>query len=477
MITKPVKTRFAPSPTGLLHLGNARMALLCALAARHQRGIFLLRIEDTDRSRSTQQYIQALQEDLLWLGLEWQEGPGVEGPHGPYLQSERGAVYQTYFDRLIQAGQAYPCFCSEQELALARKVQLAAGHPPRYGGTCAKLSQQQVQERLAQGIKPTLRFRVPAQQSVEFNDLVRGAQRFNSADIGDFIIRRADGTPAFFFTNAIDDALMEVTHVLRGEDHLTNTPRQIMLLRALGLRVPDYGHVALILGADGAPLSKRHGSHSVRDLRDAGYFPMAVNNYLARLGHYYDSNDLMNLDALAAQFSMEKIGRAAARFDGAQLNYWQQQAIAHAGIDELWQWVGPRVHERVPPEQSYSFIEAVRANITMPEHAQLWARVLFFDPLELSQGARAVIKQAGKEFFEHALRALAQHPRDFKSLAAAIKSASGVGGKALFQPLRAALTGELDGPEMARLLPLLGETRAHARLQQALLISSHADIH
>jgi len=196
MASLTTKPRFAPSPTGLLHLGNARIALFCMLLARRERGVFLLRIEDTDRDRSTVDYIEALQDDLCWLGLAWQEGPQIEGPHGPYLQSERSAIYQAYFDTLSEKGLAYPCFCSAQELALSRKAQLSAGRPPRYANVCTDLAAQAVAQRMSHGLKPTLRFRVPRGRSVEFNDLVRGPQVFNSDDIGDFIIRRADGTPA-----------------------------------------------------------------------------------------------------------------------------------------------------------------------------------------------------------------------------------------------------------------------------------------
>jgi glutamyl-tRNA synthetase len=468
MAFTPCKTRFAPSPTGFLHLGNARVALFCALLARHTQGIFLLRIEDTDQGRSEHQYTEALQEDLLWMGLGWQEGPVVGGAQGPYLQSQRGEIYHRYFSQLEQDGLAYPCFCSEQELAITRKVQLAAGRAPRYPGTCAALTKEQIETRLAQGLKATLRFRVPRGETVEFEDLARGQQRFVSDDIGDFIIRRADGTPAFFFGNALDDALMGVTHVLRGEDHLSNTPRQIVLLRALSLRIPEYGHLSLILGSDGTPLSKRHGSHSVRELRDAGYFPAALNNYLARLGHSYDNNNFMTLPELAAEFHIGKIGRSPARFDESQLHYWQQQAIAHAHSHELWEWMGPAVHELVSTVQRDEFIAAIRTNVFLPEHALLWARILYSDPLEWMLGARQVIAQAGKLFFERALTALEHQPNDFKSLADEIKQSLGVSGKALYQPLRAALTGELDGPEMARLLPLLGEGRARKRLEAAL---------
>ena len=266
----PLKTRFAPSPTGRLHLGNIRTALFNWLLARRHGGAFLLRLEDTDAMRGHEKYALALQEDLRWMGLVWDEGPDVGGAHGPYAQSERGEIYKSHFLKLEQDRLAYPCFCTEHELAIERKVAIASHLPPRYSGKCRALSPDDVRPRFGRGEPATLRFRVPAARKVGFDDKVRGPQVFDSADIGDFVIRRSDGTPAFFFCNAVDDALMQVTLVVRGEDHLTNTPRQIMLLEALGLPAPEYAHIALVVDADGTPLSKRTGSQSVEELRAAG---------------------------------------------------------------------------------------------------------------------------------------------------------------------------------------------------------------
>ena len=257
-----LKTRFCPSPTGFLHLGNMRTALFNALFAKNQQGTFLLRIEDTDKTRSEERYTDALCADLKWLGLQWNEGPGCDSAAGPYWQSQRQTVYDTYYQQLEAGNWVYPCFCTEQQLALARKLHISSGKPPRYTGICRNLTPEMVQEKCAQGLKPTLRFRVPLDQETVFHDLVRGDQRCNHHDMGDFIIRRADGTPPFMYCNAIDDALMGVTHALRGEDHLTNTPRQIMILKALNLPIPTYGHISLIVGADGTPLSKRNGSRA-----------------------------------------------------------------------------------------------------------------------------------------------------------------------------------------------------------------------
>lgn len=475
MTTIAYKTRFAPSPTGRLHLGNVRTALFSALLARKNDGVFLLRIEDTDRERSTPEFTHALQEDLRWLGLDWQEGPQADGPHGPYLQSERGAIYQQYFEALERAGLAYPCFCSERELELARKVQRAAGQPPRYAGTCANLGPAEIEERLRRGLQPTLRFRVPRGRSIEFEDIVRGRQTFATGDIGDFIIRRADGTPAFFFSNAVDDALMGVTHVLRGEDHLTNTPRQILLLEALGLRVPEYGHIAMIVGADGSPLSKRHGSRSVHELREAGYLPGGVINYLARLGHYYEQDVYMELDALAAAFDTARLGRAPARYDESQLLRWQREAITHTDADSLWTWMRTDAEAIVPVARQREFVELVRDNVTLPADALHWARIIFSDPLELRPDALATVSQAGSAFFVHALNIWRAHEGDFKAWTTALKDAAGAKGKALFEPLRVAVTGEAHGPELRRLVELMPAARVRARLESCIALAGAQD--
>ena len=297
------KTRFAPSPTGDMHLGNLRTALFNALHAARTGGAFVLRIEDTDAERSRKVFLDGLLRDLRWAGLNWEEGPETGAQGGPWLQSERMGLYARYYGQLAAAGKIYPCFCSDVQLKLDRKARLAAGRAPRYAGTCARLTAEEIALKLRQGFRPTLRFRVGDSGSVGFDDLVRGTQRFERSDIGDFIVRRSDGSPAFFFSNAVDDALMGITHVLRGEDHLANTPRQLMLLEALDLKPPAYGHLSLLVGEDGSPLSKRRGSRSVRQMRDDGYLPAALLNYLARLGHACASDALLDFAGLAQAFS------------------------------------------------------------------------------------------------------------------------------------------------------------------------------
>lgn len=460
-----IKTRFAPSPTGYLHLGNVRTALFNALLARRWNGRFVLRIEDTDQERSRPEYVAALLEDLRWLRLAWQEGPIAGGPCAPYAQSERAAIYAEYYQRLEALGQVYPCFCTPAELALSRKRQRAAGRPPRYAGTCARLSAAERQGRRERGVQPTLRFRTPVGRVIEFTDLVRGPQHFASDDIGDFIIRRADGTPQFFFANAVDDALMGITQVLRGEDHLTNTPRQLLLLSALGLPAPEYGHLALIVGMDGGPLSKREGDLSLRELRAAGYLPEALLNYLARLGHRYEQDGWMEPEELAAGFAPEHLGRAPARYDEAQLLHWQAEAVRSASPERLWAWMGAAVHERVSPVHREEFIATIRPNIRFPADAAFWAKRLFDPELTLSEDSRAVILQAGPEFFTHALAAYGEYGAAYQPLVDHLKRRTGLKGKNLFMPLRAALTGETHGPELARILALLPPDSARRRLQ------------
>lgn len=461
-----MKSRFCPSPTGWMHMGNVRTALFNALLANGMKGTFLLRIEDTDKTRSTDEFAHVLQDDLKWLGLHWQEGPGVEGSAGPYWQSKRQAIYDIYYQKLADAGHVYPCFCSDQQLAIARKVQLASGQPPRYAGTCRALTPEQIQERIAQGQQPTLRFKIPENGTVRFHDFVRGEQVFRTQDIGDFIIRRADGTASFMYCNAIDDALMGVTHALRGEDHLTNTPRQLLILQALGLPAPSYGHISMIVGSDGSPLSKRHGSKSIKELREEGYFPIALINYMARLGHYYESNKLMSFDELSSHFSTQALGAAPARYDGAQLLYWQKEAVQGADTEELWQWLGTKLHTIVPIDLKELFVTTIRGNITFPNDAHKWAERFFIKDIAYSEAIENVLKTVDKQFFTIASKAIAEG-LGYKELCAKLQADLCVKGKSLFLPLRAALTGELTGPEMEPIIALLGKEAVLFRFAKA----------
>jgi nondiscriminating glutamyl-tRNA synthetase len=458
----PTKTRFAPSPTGLMHLGNARTALFSALYGDR----FLLRIEDTDPERSRREFVDELIADLRWMGLGWDEGPRTGEPDAAYFQSQRGVIYQRYYDELEQKGLAYPCFCSQRELEISRKIQLSSGQPPRYSGKCAHLSPDEAGRKLQEGLRPTLRFKVPKHETVEFEDGVRGPQKFATDDIGDFIIRRADGSSAFFFCNAIDDALMGVTHVLRGEDHLANTPRQLLVLGALGLPIPRYAHNSLILGDDGAPLSKRNGSRSLNQLREEGYFPLALVNMLARLGHHYDSDELMDLAMLKARFDLSHLGKSPARFDITHLDYWQHQAVRAADHETLKSWLHAETRAIVPEARVAEFLDIVRSNCVFPDQADEWARILFTDELRVQPELAEAARQAGESFFLAALDAANAAGDQFDVFMKELKARTGAKGKGLFLPLRAALTGRHDGPELGTLYRILEPHRLHRRLAE-----------
>ncbi len=464
-----MKTRFAPSPTGHIHLGNARTALFNFLLAYSKAGCFLLRIEDSDATRSLLTLAKELEEDLLWLGLPWQEGPGQEKGLGPYYQSQRQAIYTLYYEQLVSIGRAYPCFCSESELLMMRKRQLALGKPPRYSGHCRQLTAEQVAEKKAQGQLASLRFHVLPKQEICFEDFVKGKQSFATEDIGDFVIQRSDGSAAFFFCNAIDDALMKVTHVLRGEDHLTNTPRQIMLLQALSLNIPAYGHMALIVGDDGAPLSKRHGSFSIKGLRETGYFAEALQNYLARVGHSYTNPNFLELHALAGQFSLGRLGKSPARYDQTQLLYWQKQALLHISNDKLIKWLDAKIQDLVPVDVKLDFIELMRGTICFPDEAVQWATILFSEAsaLNFSIETKIFLRKVDPLYWQTLLDLLEQGNADFTVLIKQLQERLNLKGKALFAPLRLALTGRHDGPELAKLFFLLGSEKIRERILHA----------
>ena len=456
----PVVTRFAPSPSGELHLGNARTALFNLLLARRQGGRFVLRIEDTDAGRSSEAHLEALVADLRWLGLDWDLGPGLGQSETLWRQSRRTTVYEPCYQRLLAAGSAYPCYCTPLELEVARRTQLAAGRPPRYAGTCRDLDPAALAERAARGQRPALRFAVPAGQLIEFDDLVHGPQRLRSEEIGDFVIRREDGSSAFFFCNAVDDADMGVTQLLRGEDHLSNTPRQLLLLAALDMRVPRYGHVSLLTGADGTPLSKRHGATTLRELREQGYGAPAVLNLLYRLGHSTPDNSLLTLAQMAAGFDVAHLQRASAHFDPVQLRHWQREWLHSLPAEAAQSWLAQWLPAPLPAAELQRFAAAVLPNVQLAEDVRDWHGVFYGERMVIDAESREALTQAGTAFFTAAAGAVSGDG----VTADALRAATGAKGAAFFRPLRAALTGRLHGPELAPLLAALGPARVRARL-------------
>ena len=467
-----MRVRFAPSPTGQLHVGNARTALFNWLLARGKGGTLILRIEDTDIERSTRESDLAIVRDLRWLGLDWDEGPDVGGSHGPYRQSERLHMYESYARKLLDTGAAYYCFCSAAQLEADRQAAVAAGRPALYPGTCRRLARDVVESRIAAGERPAIRFRVPQNREVVFNDVVRGPINVSTDVIGDWVIVRADGHPAYNFAVVVDDALMEVTHVIRGEDHISNTPRQILLYETLGFTPPAFAHLALVLGPDHSPLSKRHGATSVAEFRSKGYLPEALVNYLALIG-WSPGNDeeLLAKDELAKRFALENVAHHAGVFDEEKLAWVNRHYLKHADPIRLAQLSVPYFNEAgiamTPNAQGLEFLAfaMAMASASVDRLNQVPARLalLFdYDPLAAladphvreemqSDGARAVVTAFAEE--------LGSTPRldreQFRAVANRVKARTSQKGKALFHPIRLALTGRAEGPELDLAVPAI----------------------
>ncbi|HEV3062743.1 MAG TPA: glutamate--tRNA ligase [Vicinamibacterales bacterium] len=469
-----MRVRFAPSPTGQLHVGNARTALFNWLLARGSSGTFILRIEDTDVERSTREFENAIIRDLRWLGLDWDEGPDIGGSRGPYRQSERLHLYQSYAQELLTAGHAYYCFCSTAQLEAERQDALAAGRSTRYAGTCRRLSTDEALSRIAGGEHPAIRFKVPPNHEVMFNDAVRGEVRFHTDVIGDPVIVRAGGHPAYNFAVVVDDALMEVTHVIRGEDHISNTPRQILVYEALGFTAPAFAHLALVMGPDHSPLSKRHGATSVAEFRARGYLPEALVNYLALVGwspRDGDDAELMPVEELARRFSLDRVGHSAGVFDEEKLAWVNRHYLKAADPIRLAELSVPFFIEAgvaMDPDQrgiEFLALAMAMASSSVDRLDQVPGRVAFlfgFSPeraLEDSAvrgelataGARAVVEALAQE-----LAGAPRLDRDrFRAVAHQVQSRTGQKGRALFHPIRIALTALSDGPELDLAVPAI----------------------
>jgi len=441
-----MKLRFAPSPTGLLHVGNARAALVNFLFARQRGGTVLLRLDDTDLERSKAEYAVALEEDLRWMGLDWDES---------FRQSDRLPLYAAAAERLKASGHLYPCFESEEELRFKREQQLRQKRPPIYDRGALKMTPEQYERALANGKQPYWRFRLTG-RTVEWMDGVLGRRGVKLPTLSDPVLVRADGTPLYTFTSVVDDLDSGVTHIIRGEDHVTNTGVQLDLWEALGgdPRALSFAHVPLLTDADGGPLSKRLGSLSLRQLRRDGVEPAALAGYLAALG---TSRDPVAAEpaSLVATFDMTAISRSPARFDVAQLlalNRRHLQALPFAAVAA-----------RLPEGADEGFWEAVRGNLDLLGEAKPW--------FEVVRGALVPPPQSGEgEFLRAALAALPAEPWDggtWNAWTGVLKEATGRKGKALFLPLRLALTGEEHGPDLKALLPLIGRAAAEARLRLA----------
>jgi nondiscriminating glutamyl-tRNA synthetase len=469
-----VRVRFAPSPTGYLHVGGARTAIFNWLWARHTGGAFVLRIEDTDAERSSEESEASLIADLEWLGLDWDEGPVRGGPHSPYRQTERLDVYREAADELLKARKAYPCFCTDEELEEKREAARAAGRAPHYDGICRDLTAPEIEARRARGLPEAIRFRVPAGR-VSFDDIVRGDMDLEHDMVGDFVILRSNGLPTYNFAAAVDDARMGITHVIRGEEHLSNTLRQILVLDALGAPHPRYVHVPLILAEDRSKLSKRHGSSSVAELRDGGFVSDAVFNYLVLLGWSHpESEEVLSREQLVAAFTLDRIGRAAAVFDPNKLRWMNGQHIRAMSPDAYYaiaqpylpSWLAGEYSEAECRDIALILQDAVETLADLPVQCAVFAPDVTYEP-DAKQvlddpGARGVVTA-----FARLLGELDDDltPDAFKKLAKAAGKETGRKGKELFFPLRAAITGNLHGPDLSRVASVKGRSRVARALQ------------
>ena len=482
-----VRVRYAPSPTGLLHVGGARTALFNWAWARRHGGVFVLRIEDTDKERSTEESERSILEAMRWLGMEWDEGPGVEGPYGPYRQSERDARYQELCARLLEEGKAYRCFCDAERLTSLREQQMANKENPRYDGRCRDLSPEEVAERMAAGEPYTVRFRVPEGET-RFTDHVRGEVVFQNKEVDDWVMLRSDGSPTYNFVVVCDDADMKITHVLRGEEHLVNTPKQVLLYEALGLEAPEFGHLPLMLGADKKKLSKRTGHTSVQVYRDLGYPRDAVVNFLCLQGWALDGEtEVFSVDQLVESFEVRDVSKGGAVFDPEKFLWLAGEYLRQEAPEVCAERCAPYVIEAGQmtaeelEERSGWFQEVVRG---MQERVRLYSELpekiafLFEGDEEVSYDEKAE-KNARKH--EHRAEVLAA-VRDtlLPALEAGADAAAlSEAGKALLaerewkfpalgQPLRCALTGAAGGPDLFDVLVWLGPERARVRLERAI---------
>ncbi|KAL7118414.1 hypothetical protein ACP275_02G000200 [Erythranthe tilingii] len=461
-----IRVRFAPSPTGNLHVGGARTALFNYLFARSKGGKFVLRIEDTDLERSTKESEDALLRDLSWLGLDWDEGPGVGGNYGPYRQSERNALYKQHADKLLQTSHVYRCFCSNEELEKMKEIAKLNQLPPVYTGKWASATETEVQEELAKGTPYTYRFRVPKAGSLKIDDLIRGEVTWNLDTLGDFVIMRSNGQPVYNFCVTVDDATMAISHVIRAEEHLPNTLRQALIYKALEFPMPKFAHVSLILAPDRSKLSKRHGATSVGQFKEMGLLPQGMVNYLALLGWGDGTeNEFFTLDQLVDKFTIERVNKSGAIFDSTKLRWMNGQHLRSLPSEKLTELIGERWKSTgMVAESNGSFVEEavqlLKDGIDLITDADNALSSLLSYPLystlsspegksvledKLSEVAASLLSAYDSGEFTNALEEGSSGWQKWvKNFGKALKRK----GKSLFMPLRVLLTGKLHGPDM-----------------------------
>lgn len=476
---KKARVRFAPSPTGTLHIGGARTALFNWLFARNSGGSFVLRVEDTDTTRSTQESADGIIEGLRWLGLDWDEGPEKGGLYGPYRQSERLDIYVQFAKRLLDCGQAYYCFCSPEELEQEREQARQEKRDYRYSGKCCHLGRQEAEERLRNGETAVLRFKVPTAGSTVVEDLIRGQVAFDNQLFDDFIIMKSDGWPTYNFAVVVDDSSMEISHVIRAEEHLSNTPKQLLLYRALGLEPPRFAHVSMILAPDRSKLSKRHGATSVQEFRDSGYLPEALVNYLALLGWSSGEDvDFWTVPELVERFNLDSVTRSPAIYDIEKLTWMNGHYLAQSSADRLLSLVREDLLKaglaKEEPDYINKVIELVKSRARLlpellDEAAYFFAMPREYDP----EGVKKHFLKGDAVIYLQQVLVQVDEVASFAAanLEEAIRQAadkSGVKAAALIHPTRLALSGRTRTPGLFEVMEVLGRDNCRSRLENAI---------
>lgn len=468
-----IRVRFAPSPTGFLHVGNARTALFNWLFARQQGGVFILRIEDTDVERSAAEYERSLIHDLRWLELDWDEGPDIGGDFGPYRQSERLEIYEEFTQRLLEKGKAYYCFCSPEELEKQRERALATGRMPIYGGKCRSLTLKKARKRLDAGEQAAVRLLTPYEGSIGYDDLVRGHLTFELQLIGDPVLVRSNRLPSYNYAVVIDDFLMKVTHVIRGEDHISNTPRQLLIYRSLSIPAPQFAHLSMVMGRDNTRLSKRHGATAVDQFEKLGILPTALFNYLSMLGWAPpEGREILDKDELVQLFDLTKVSRSSAIFDHDKLNWLNRQHIKELSARQKAKIAYPFLREAklLPDKMSplqWKWLENAVESLServdkFSDFPQEFAVFFEFSLLDMKEEIREELKTdcARKviKLFWDKLKTSKEFDYDkFTAFTQEIRNETGCKGKNLFHPLRIALTAKGSGLELDKFIPLVEE--------------------
>ncbi|GMX60162.1 glutamate--tRNA ligase [Paenibacillus elgii] len=479
------RVRYAPSPTGHLHIGGARTALFDYLIARKQGGKFIVRFEDTDQTRHVESGVDSQLNGLKWLGVDWDESVDIGGPYGPYRQTERLHLYQPFVDQLLESGDAYRCYCSEADLEKERAEQEAAGQMPMYSGRCRHLTAEQVEAFVAEGRKPSIRFRVPENRVIAFEDRIREHVEFESNGIGDFIIVRPDGIPTYNFAVILDDHLMKISLVIRGEEHLTNTPRQIMMYEALGLPVPEFAHLALILNPDRKKMSKRDESiiQFIEQYKELGYLPEAVMNFIALLGWSpKGEEEIFTKEELIEQFDLDRVSKSPAVFDMDKLNWMNNLYIKKADTARIAKLALPHLQkagklpETLSPEQeqwAHELVGLYQEQLRYAAEIVSLSELFFREDVSYDDEAKAMLAEEHAPVvlgsFLKQVEAATEFSVDaLKAMIKAVQTETGYKGKQLFMTIRVALTGQMHGPDLNMALHLLGKETVSARIKKLL---------